>query len=207
MAPSSRHTDRDSLAAEQAMQHVLRGELEQAALHLHRQLGSRVMGFLRRHRVPESDAEELLSDVWMKFIRSRCDEQIRPVVWLWTIVQSVLVDWVRERGALKRGGSGQERLEVLLNDDVLDVMVESIESAETPGWLKLCIERAAHQLERDDPNRAHVLWLWYSGQSAADIAVVFGASPPPTPKQETAARNRVLEATRKARDYFEHCRD
>lgn len=205
--PTPQPTDRDALAAQQAMDLIQHGELEQAALHLHRSLGSRVMGYLRRHRVPEGDAEELLTDVWMKLLRSRYDGQTRPVVWLWTVVQSVLVDWARERGAQKRGGSGEDRLEVQVDDDTLEVLIQSLESPHTPGWLKLCIARAAHQLEQDDPNRAHVLWLWFSGQSAADIAVVFGASPPPSAKQETAARNRVLEATRKARDYFAHCKD
>jgi len=52
-----------------------------------------------------------------------------------------------------------------------------------------------------------VLWLWYRGHSAAEIAVIYGATPPPNEKQETAARNRVLVSTRKAREYFQHCRD
>lgn len=207
MAQEPTHTDRDAAAAQAAMDFVLAGQLEKAAIHLHRNLGSRINGYMRRHRVPEADAEELVSEVWVKFLRSRYDGQTRPVVWLWTIVQSVLVDWARERSAQKRGGAGEDRLEIQVDEDTLDVLINSTESPNAPGWLKLCIERAAHQLELDDPNRAHVLWLWYSGQSAADIAVVFGANPPPTSKQETAARNRVLEATRKAREYFQHCKE
>jgi DNA-directed RNA polymerase specialized sigma24 family protein len=203
----AQHTDRDAESADTAMNLIQAGELEKAAIHLHRSLGSRLISYFRRHRVPEADAEELVSEVWIKFLRSRYDGQTRPVVWLWTIVQSVLVDWARERSAQKRGGSGEDRLEVQVDEDAFEVLINATESPNTPGWLKLCIERAAHQLEQDDPSRSHVLWLWYSGQSAADIAVVFGAPPPPTPKQETAARNRVLEATRKAREYFQHCKE
>jgi DNA-directed RNA polymerase specialized sigma24 family protein len=190
------------------MRHLRAGQIEQAAVCLHTRLGRRVIAYLRRHRVPEADAEELVSDVWIKFLQNPCDDRMRPVVWLWTMVQSVLVDWARERGALKRGGSGEARLEVELNDEAfVERLMEGMESPQAPAWLKLCIERAAHQLELDDPSRAHVLWLWYRGHSAAEIAVIYGATPPPSDKQETAARNRVLVATRKARDYFQHCRD
>jgi DNA-directed RNA polymerase specialized sigma24 family protein len=170
-------------------------------------LGARVLGYLRRHRVPEADAEELVTDVWMKFLGSHYDGQARPVVWLWTIVQSVWVDWARARASQKRGGSGEERLEVEVDAQTLEALADAVQAPNAPGWLRLCLERAAWQLEQDDPNRAHVLWLWYSGQSATEIAIVFGAKPPPNAKQEAAARNRVLEATRRARAYFEHCKE
>lgn len=206
-APALQSPDRDALATQEAMALIQAGKTEQAARHLHATMTQRVLGFLRRHRVPEDDAQELVLDIWIKFIRSPYDGRTQPVVWFWGVVQSVLVDWARERSALKRGGAGEERLEVRVDDDTLEVIINALEGTNTPAWLKLCIERAAHQLEQDDPNRAHVLWLWFSGHSAADIAVVFGATPPPSTKQETAARNRVLEATRKARDYFGHCKD
>lgn len=199
--------DRDAQAAQQAMDLVQSGQLQQAAVYLHRNMGSRVEGFFRRHRVPQDDAEELVSDVWVKFLGSRYDNQIPPIAWFWRIVRSVLLDWVRQRDAQKRGGSGEDRLPIEVDEETLEILINSVESGNAPAWLKLCIERAAHKLEQDDPNRSHVLWLWFSGHSAADIAVVFGADPPPTDKQETAARNRVLEATRKARDYFAHCKD
>ena len=119
----------------------------------------------------------------------------------------MLIDWARDRNALKRGGKGEDRLQVELDEETLEVLIGAIESTAAPAWLKLCIERAAHQMQVDDPNRANVLWLWYRGHSAAEIAVIYGASPPPSEKQEIAARNRVLAATRKARDYFQHCKD
>lgn len=199
--------DHDAQAARQAMDWVLQGERERAAVHLHRTLGSRVLGYLRRHRVPDQDAEELVTDIWMKFLCSRYEEQVRPVVWLWMIARSVLIDWVRARTSQKRAGADGDALEIELDAQTLETIAHAAETADAPAWLRLCIERAARQLELDDPNRAHVLWLWYSGQSAAEIAVVFGAKPPPNAKQEAAARNRVLEAVRKARAYFQHCKD
>lgn len=199
--------DRDASHAEQARTLVLEGRIDEAAVLLHRQLGSRMKGNLRRHGVPEEDAEELVDDIWMRFIQTCRNIRVPAVVWLWTNARSILVEWVRAKGALKRGGRGESRLEVRVDDEALDVIIEAMEAPNVPGWLKLCVERAAHLLEHEDPNRAHVLWLWFTGHSAADIAVVFGATPPPTPEQETAARGRVFEATRKARKYFAHCND
>lgn len=199
--------DRDAEAAAKAMQLVQDRQPEAAARLLHRELGQRMQRYFQYHRVPPDDAEELVTDVWMKFLGSRYDGRTRPVVWMWTIANSVLVDWARARSAQRRGGSGQDRIEIHLDEETLAIVIDQTASIESPGWLKLCIQRAAHQLECDDPNRAHVLWLSYRGYSAAEIALVFGAAPPPTAKQETAARNRVLEAIRKARGYFEHCKE
>lgn len=200
-------TDRDAQAADEAVRLLRAGQRERAALHLHQRLGNRVQAYLLRHRVPAADAEELVSDVWIKFMQSPCPANTRPVVLLWSVVHSVLVDWVRQRDALKRGGKGQERLQVEVDEDTFELHLNALESNQTPAWLKLCIERAAHALQQADPNRAHVLWLWYRGHTAAEIALVYGAKPPPSAPQESAARSRVLEAMRKARVFFQHCQD
>lgn len=200
-------TDNDALAAQAIADFIRTRQAERAANVFCQRLGSRILGFLRRHRVPEADAEELVSDVCMKLLGSPCPAEVRPVVWLWTVVNSVLVDWARKRGAQKRGGAGEDALEVRVDEETQDVLIESQIAPDTPPWLKLCVERAAHELQVQDPNRAHVLYLSFHGHSAAEVAVVFGAKPPPTKQQETAARNRVLEAMKKARDFFSHCKE
>jgi DNA-directed RNA polymerase specialized sigma24 family protein len=194
--------------AEQAVALLRAQQVEQAALLLHRCLAGRMQRYFERHRVSRSEAEELVSDVWLRFIASSFDGRTRAVVWLWTVARSVLLDWVRAQGAQSRGrGPGASALEITLEDDAWALVENQNAAAVTPGWLKLCVERAIHQLEQDDPGRAHVLWLWHQGWSADEVAIHFGAPPPPSEKQRTAARNRVLDATRKARDYFSHCRD
>lgn len=200
-------TDNDALAAQAIADFIRTRQAERAANVFYQRLGSRILGFLRRHRVPEADAEELVNDVCMKLLTSPCPANVRPVVWLWTVVNSVLVDWARKRGARKRGGAGEDALEVRVDEETQEVLIESQIAPDAPPWLRLCVERAAHELQVQDPNRAHVLYLSFHGHSAADVAVVFGATPPPTKQQETAARNRVLEAVRKARDFFAHCKE
>jgi DNA-directed RNA polymerase specialized sigma24 family protein len=190
--------------AEQAVILLRQAKVEQAALLLHRSLAGRMQRYFERHRVASNEAEELVSDVWLRFIASSFDGRTRAIVWIWTIARSVLLDWVRSQNAQSRGrGLGGNVVEITMDDDSWEL----VGNQNTPGWLKLCIERAIHQLELDDPRRAHVLWLWYQGWTADEVAIHYGATASPSDKQKTAARNRVLEATRKARDYFSHCRE
>ena len=199
--------DRDASVAEQAFALIAQHKPQAAALLLHQRLAPRLSHYFITRGVLPADAEELVSDVWIRLLQSRYDGRAKPIVWLWTIVHSVHIDWARARQAQSRGGVGEDRREMQLDEDGMDVLANTVSGSETPAWLKLCIERAAHEMEQQDPKRAHVLWLWYRGHSAAEIAIMFGAEPPPSVKQETAARNRVLEATRKAKVFFEHCRE
>lgn len=196
--------------ADQAIALLRAGNVQPAAELLNKHLHTRMLRYLQRHRVPPDDAQELVTDVWMKFMTSRFDGQTRAVVWLWTVAGSVLLDWVRAQKAEKRGRALSGAVEVSGLDDVAwDMAVNQfdIEIEQSQPWVKLCVDRAMLQLTQDDPRRAHVLWLWYQGWSAQELAVEHGAKPPPTKKQETAARNRVLEATRKAKEYFSHCKE
>lgn len=199
--------DTDALAAQAIADCIRTRQTERAARTFLQRLGSRILSFLRRHRVPEADAEELVSDICLKLLSSPCPSGVRPVVWLWTVVNSVLVDWARKRGAKKRGGAGEDALEVRVDEATQEVLIEAQIAPDAPPWLKLCVERATHELHLQDPNRAHVLYLSFQGYSAAEVAVVFGAEPPPSKQQENAARNRVLEAMKKARDFFSHCQE
>lgn len=197
-------------AAEQALELLRAGKVQPAAELLNRYLHTRMLRYLQRHRVPLDDAQELVTDVWMKFMNSRFEGETRAVVWLWTVASSVLLDWVRAQKAEKRGRALSGAVEVSGLDDVAwDMAVNQfdIETEQSQPWVKLCVDRAMLQLSQDDPRRAHVLWLWYQGWSAQELAVEYGAKPPPNKQQETAARNRVLEATRKAKTYFSHCKE
>ena len=197
-------------AAEQALELLRAGKVQPAAELLNRYLHTRMLRYLQRHRVPLDDAQELVTDVWMKFMNSRFEGETRAVVWLWTVASSVLLDWVRAQKAEKRGRALSGAVEVSGLDDVAwDMAVNQfdIETEQSQPWVKLCVDRAMLQLSQDDPRRAHVLWLWYQGWSAQELAVEYRAKPPPNKQQETAARNRVLEATRKAKTYFSHCKE
>lgn len=196
--------------ADQAIELLRAGKVQAAAELLNMHLHTRMLRYLQRHRVPPDDAQELVTDVWMKFMNSRFDGQTRAVVWLWTVAGSVLLDWVRRQKTEKRGRAPNGAVEVSGLDEVAwDMAMDQfdLETEQSQPWVKLCVDRAMLQFSKDDPRRAHVLWLWYQGWSAKELAVEYGAKPPPTQNQETAARNRVLEATRKAKDYLAHCKE
>lgn len=178
---------------------------EQAARLLEQRLRGRMQAYLVRHRVPDADAEELVIDVWLKLLRSEFDQRTRPVVWLWKVARSVLLDWIRRRRSEKRGSG---TVEMTLDEDQWLELQETVGAAPAPPWLKLCLERAMFQLEQDDPARAEVLRLAAEGWTAREIAIYYGAeSSAVTQKQEGAARDRVYQARKKAQSYFQHCKE
>ncbi len=176
-----------------------KGERQRAAkLYLER-IAHVIMGFLRRHHVSDAEAKELVINVFLKMLHNPCPRDVSPAVWLWTMVNFVFMDWKRSAywNSKKEESSPQ----------ITDIDPDTLPSSESPHWLRLCVKRAAHKLQTEDPVTAHLLWLNHCGHSAAEIAVIFGARPPPSKEQETAARNRVLTAMKKARAYFSHCKE
>lgn len=181
---------------------------ERGAELLCRHLTRRVQRYFERHRVPENQAEELVTEVWLKLLHSKYEGRVRAVVWLWMVAGSVLLDWVAKHQAERRaGGDAAQPIEVAVDDDTWHVIQDSVAATDAPPWLKLCLERAAFVFEQEEPRRAEVLRFSCEKWSAEEIAVYYGATPPVTAKQQTAARNRVLDAAKRARSYFEHCKD
>lgn len=196
--------------AEQAMRLIQQGGTfrEQGAALLCRHLSRRVQRYFERHRVPENQAEELVTEVWLKLLCSRYEGRVRAVVWLWTVAGSVLLDWVDKTRAERRAGSdAAQPVELAVDDAAWGLLSESVAAPAPPPWLTLCLERAAFVFEQEEPRRAEVLRFSCERWSAEEIAIYYGATPPVTPKQQTAARNRVLDAVKRARSYFAHCKD
>ena len=196
--------------ADEAMRLIQQGGAfaERGAELLCRHLSRRVQRYFERHRVPSNQAEELVTEVWLKLLTSRYEGRVRGVVWLWTVAGSVLLDWVDKTRAERRAGAdAAQPMEIAVDDDAWHVLSESVAAAAPPAWLKVCVERAAFLFEQEEPRRAEVLRFSCEQWSAEEIAVYYGATPPVTTKQQTAARNRVLDAVKRARSYFEHCKD
>lgn len=196
--------------ADDAMRLIQQGGsfAEQGAGLLCRHLSRRVQRYFERHRVPENQAEELVTEVWLKLLNSKYEGRVRAVVWLWMVAGSVLLDWIAKHKAERRAGADASRpVEVAVDEDTWNVISESVAAANPPPWLRLCLERAAFLFEQEEPRRAEVLRFSCEKWTAEEIAVYYGASPPVTAKQQTAARNRVLDAVKRARTYFAHCKD
>ena len=85
--------------------------IEQAALLLDRRLNRRVRAYFVRHKVHEHAAEELVSDLWLKLIQSKYDGDTRPVVWMWIVARTVMLDWHRRENAEIRGRGLNRKLD------------------------------------------------------------------------------------------------
>lgn len=198
----------DEHIAEEGMALIRQGKVEEGASLLVRKLSKRLQRYYERHGVPAAQAEELVGDAWLKLVSSAFRGETRAIVWIWKIAGSVLLDWVDRHGAARRAGtSGQPIVEMQMDDDSWAQIAASTPTLQPPAWLSVCIERAAFQFECAEPRRAEVLRLSCEGWSAEEIAVYYGATPPPSDKQKTAARNRVLDAAKRARGYFVHCKE
>lgn len=181
-----------------------RPQINQAVILLDKELTNRVTCYFLRHRIRPDVAEELTNDLWLKLVTNRFDGRTRPVVWMWKICRNLMVDWIRREAAEKRGSSSQGELD----DDKWLELMESVPSVFLPGWIRLCIERAMWQLEQDDPARAEVLRMVFEGWTDVEIAIYYGADPDKlSKKQQTAARDRIYRARKRAQEYFADCKD
>lgn len=182
-----------------------RPQINQAVMLLDKELTNRVTRYFLRHRIPPEVAEELTNDLWLKLVTSRFEGRTRPIVWMWTLGRSLMLDWHRNRSAEKRG----KNLQVDLDEDDWLALMEFEPAASTPGWVRLCIERAMWQMEQDDPARAEVLRMVFDGWSVAEVAAYYyGANPDgPSEKQISAAKDRTYRARKLARKYFADCKE
>lgn len=185
---------------------------EAAAVLLYRRLGGRLTAYLRRHRVPEAEAEELLTDILYKFIgtESTGSQDKSALALLWVIAERVLVDWVRRRETLRRGGGGQGgALEVTLDEEHwLSLLETSHGGFDLPAWVRECVHRAAALFQHEKPRQAELLLRHAEGYSHRELAVLLGTEPAAvTPHLEKAIKSRVHHACKLAREYFEECKE
>lgn len=215
--------------ANEAMRLIAAGNTEKGAEVLVRHLsGALQRTCMHRYRISIDDAEELVMEAIFKIVKGQFQHETQPLIWIRTIVRNVCLDWLEKARAAKRGGpktptdrgdaAGAQTAQQLaerqggqgsadFEQDGDAFLAERVSDQRMPAWIRLCVERAAWQFERDEPRRAEVLRMKTEGWSAEEIALHFGATPPVQKKQEVAARNRVLDAMKRAREYFQHCKD
>lgn len=182
---------------------------ERAAGLLVRHRARRLQAFFRNNKVSEAEAEELASEVVLNFI-TQPPRDCPAEVWLWTLARNELIDWARRRAAQSRGGRAEGGpMEAAFDAEAWLAVQETVAGdTELPAWVRNCVQRAAAQLQRDEPGVAQVLLFKAQGWSAREIAVFYGAPPDKVSKaDEGAARDRVYRACQTARDYFQHCKE
>lgn len=182
---------------------------ERAATLLIRHRAKRLQGYFRNNRVGEAEAEELASEVVLNFI-TQPPRDCPAEVWLWKLARNELIDWARRRAAQSRGGNAEGgAIETAFDADAWLAVQESVAGdTELPAWVRNCVQRAAAQLEKDEPGTAQVLLFKAQGWSAREIAIYYGAPEAKVSKaDEGAARDRVYRACQLAREYFQHCKE
>jgi RNA polymerase sigma factor (sigma-70 family) len=162
---------------------------ERCVLELDRLLGRRMRHYFERHRVETASAEELVWEVWLRVLQGQFRQETRPAVWIWTIARNLMIDWHRARDP-----------GVALDEDDWDRLLSALPAPGIAAWVRLCIERALAQFERDHPERAEVMRMLAEEWSAREIGAVYGCS-------EGAARDRCYRTRELAREYLAECRE
>ena len=206
--------------AQRALQLVIDKHGEEAALllfrHAYRFLITRMENGAPRFDAPGlsfEDAEEQVYPLIGRFVRSSPKGETSGLTWLIKVTDSHLVDTHRRRRAKKRGGDLQISS---LHDDEGGVRPEA--EAAKPLWpsehravnlgLDDCMERATDELEGDHPTYARVLRLIRQGLDGDELVAHYADDPEHiTDKERNNFKSRKSTALKKAREYFEPCKE
>ena len=159
----------------------------------------------------DEDAEDNLYPTIERFVRSKPDGRASGLNWLYRSIASQALDHHRKRMALMRGGDlsfvplhGEDGE---IKDEV-DKASPLYESSAEIASLDDCMERAIAGYEADFPTYANVLRLIKQGLEGDDLVAAFAANPELiTDKDRNNFKSRKSLALKKAREYFEPCKD
>jgi RNA polymerase sigma-70 factor (ECF subfamily) len=142
--------------------------------------GSEVERYVRR-RIPASDAEDVVQDVWLRFHERlgalRDDERIAP--WLFRIARSVVVDHLRRRRP------GAELPDVPDEREADDNHNETVAS-----WLPAMLESLP------EPYRQALRLVEIDGVAQSELATRLGLSPSGAKSRVQRARRMLVDALR-----------
>ena len=149
---------------------------------------------LARHRLAGAgtislDAQSILHEAWMRFGNvPGMSLASRRVFYAYAsrTMHSVIVDYVRERGAQKRGGG---QLALTLSANLSDAAFTEVPISD--------VTQAMRSLERIDERAFRVVEMsYFGGMSRQDIAAVLGISEPTVQRDWRKARMFLLNALR-----------
>jgi hypothetical protein len=209
-------------AVEQAMQALLAGRREEAAVGLYRGayryiLGRLMWGVGQAVPVAEADAEDLLFDVIARFSESRPRGETSGMTWLGMHIEQVAVSFHRRQSAKKRGGDTHF-------DSLTDEQGTVLPEAENPSLgplfgaapqdpartvaLQECIAKQFVRFGQRHPEYASLLGEIARDADEEDLVLMYAASPPDiTAADRNRFKSRKHSALSKAREYFRVCQD
>jgi len=150
---------------------------------------------LARHRLAGAgtislDARAILHEAWMRFGNvPGISLESRRVFYAYAsrTMHSVIVDYVRERGAQKRGG---DQIALTLSSSLPDAVFTEVPISE--------VTQALRELQRIDERAFRVVEMsYFGGMSRQDIAEVLGISQPTVQRDWRKARMFLLEILRR----------
>ncbi len=151
---------------------------------------------LARHRLSGAgtislDAQAILHEAWMRFGNlPGVSLASRRVFYAYAsrTMHSVIVDYVRERGAQKRGG---DQIALTLSGSLPDGALTDVPISD--------VTQAMRELERIDERAFRVVEMsYFGGMSRQDIAEVLGVSQPTVQRDWRKARMFLLNVLRRA---------
>jgi len=162
-------------------------ELEQADNLdvLWNQYCSRLLAFIRRRVSDDSEAEDILQEVFIRIHRNLCcsTEWNKPESWIYQITRNLIIDHYRRR---------RESIEIPENlPSEEDIPEDDIESG-----LALSLKETIDVLP--EPYRQALILTEYQGLSQKELAELLGIS-------HSGAKSRVQRAREKLRDLLLTC--
>lgn len=170
-------------------------ELQAAAVLLTVHLTTRLMSHLRHKGFGEADAEEMISDTWIKLLGSEVARIRQPRAYFWTVVGNVINDRLRMQSAAMRGdkerGIGEQAMDM---DEFNDLLARG-DGHDANVAEQIHLSRMLTDFETGYPEEAQLLLLKTEGYADEEIASVLGL------KGGSAIRDRIHRA-RKAFEAF-----
>jgi len=154
------------------------------------------VGFFRRHRLSQSEAEDLAQTAFVNIVRA-CDSfrgEARLDTWLWAIARNTLMSFFRQR---------QPNLSIDDDDWQPDGDGMAALQTEAPAIRELedCVRAAYRLFEAAEPARAaNLALLVLYGWEIDEIAAVVG-------RTNAATREYLSQCRKRLRPFLENCRE
>jgi DNA-directed RNA polymerase specialized sigma24 family protein len=172
--------------------------------------------FMRRAPVSREEAEELTQEVWCKLLAGQHRAHTNAFALICRAANHELLDHLRRENRLRdqangdpKAGSaevrGDDEFWGRILDEVGDVHLSDIDAFE----LRDCLTKQFHRFDQQYPEKFHLFLYLAEGLSVEEIAFIEfpECTEESASKFSGTARGRIAEARKKAREFFEICRD
>lgn len=168
------------------------GRMREKGLRLlYERFAGQMERYFLRHRVPTSDAEDLVQEVFIRILRG-CENfrgDAPAAVWIWTIARNAMLDHHRSR-----------RAEPLPTDEEeVDRLLQAQPSHETPAWVRDCLHRQMQRFEVEHPERAECIAAVVLRDWGIDELSEFLG------RTLSATKEYLSQCRKKLRAYLEEC--